>query len=91
MAEVEEPIRREPTRAEVFEKLAFSFCKVATVALLTGRWCLPVASGLCAAFFLAAHASGKRDTRCLLRSPLLAAVVYGVVCALSIWWNLRPA
>lgn len=77
------------TRAEVFEGLGFSFCKVATVALLTGRWCLPVASGLCAGFFLLAHLGGKRDTRCLLRHPLLAALVYGAVCAGSIWWNLR--
>ena len=71
------------------ERLAFSFCKVATVALVCGRWTLPVASGLCAGLFLAAYASGKRDTRCLLRSPLLAAAVYGAVCAGSVWWNLR--
>ena len=79
-----------PTRGEAYERLAFSFCKVATVALLTGRWCLPVASGLCAGLFLMAWASGKRDTRCLLRSPLLAAAVYGAVCVASVWWNLRP-
>ncbi len=79
----------ERTRGEIFESIAFSFCKVATVALICGRWTLPVASGLCAAFFLAGWFGGKRDTRCLLRSPLLAAAVYGVVCAGSVWWNLR--
>ena len=80
----------ERTRGEVFEGLAFQFCKVATVALLTGRWCLPVASGLGAGFFLAAHLGGRRDTRCFLRSPLLAAVALAVVFAGSVWWNLRP-
>ena len=79
----------ERTRAEAFESLGFGFCKVATVALLTGRWCLPVASGLCAAFFLLAHLGGKRDTRCRLRSSLLAALVYGLVCVGAVWWNVR--
>ena len=84
MAELGERIR-----AETFENLGFSFCRIATVALLTGRWCLPIASGLCALFFLLAHLGGKRDTRCLLRHPILAAAVYGVVCAGAVWWNLR--
>ena len=79
----------ERTRGEVFEGLAFQFCKVATVALLTGRWCLPVASGLGAGLFLAAHLSGKRDTRCVLRSPLLASAVLALVGAGAVWWNLR--
>lgn len=79
----------ERTKGEIFEGLAFQFCKVATVALLTGRWCLPVASGIGAALFLAAHLNGKRDTRCFLRSPLLAAATLALVCAGGIWWNLR--
>jgi hypothetical protein len=79
----------ERTRGEVFEGIAFQFCKVATVALIAGRWTLPVASGLCAVFFVAAHLNGKRDTRCFLRSPLLAAAIFTHVCATSVWWNLR--
>lgn len=78
----------ERTRGEVFEGIAFQFCKVATVAMIAGRWTLPIASGLCAAFFVAARVNGKRDTRCLLRSPLLAATVFALVCAGSVWWNL---
>ena len=78
----------ERTRGEVFEGIAFQFCKVATVALLAGRWTLPVASGLCAVFFVAARLNGKRGTRCFLRSPLLAAAVFTLVCAASVWWNL---
>ena len=79
----------ERTRGELFEGIAFQFCKVATVALLAGRWTLPFASGLCAVFFAAAYVNGKRDTRCFLRSPLLAATVFAIVCAGSLWLILR--
>jgi hypothetical protein len=79
----------ERTRGEVLEGIAFQFCKVATVALIAGRWTLPVASGLCAVFFVAAHVNGKRDTRCFLRSPLLAASVFAFMCAGSLWIILR--
>lgn len=77
------------TRGETFEGIAFQFCKVATVALLAGRWVLPVASGLCSAFYVLAFLSGKRDTRCVLRHPILISSLYGGVCAASIWWMLR--
>lgn len=79
----------ERTRGEIFEGIGFQFCKVATVALICGSWTLPIASGLCAAFFLAGWVGGKRNTRCVLRSPLLAAAFYGIVCAVSVWWKLR--
>ncbi len=77
----------ERTRGEVFEGIAFQFCKVATVVLLTGRWALPISAGLCTIFFLLAQVNGKRDTRCFLRSPLLAATVFALICAGSIWWQ----
>jgi len=77
------------TRGEVFEGIAFQFCKVATVALVAGRFVLPVAAGLCSVFFLLAYFSGKRDTRCILKHPLLIALLYGGVAVASIWWILR--
>ncbi|HWD41903.1 MAG TPA: hypothetical protein VG944_23890 [Fimbriimonas sp.] len=77
------------SRGEIFEGIAFQFCKVATVALIAGRFVLPVASGLCALFFLMAHANGKRDTRCILKYPLLIAAFYGIVCAGSLYWIIR--
>lgn len=89
MAGIEEVGKREPTRGEVFEGIAFQFCKVATVALLAGRWALPVSAGLGSVFFLLAHFSGKRDTRCFLRYPVLAGVILLVICAGSVWWNIR--
>ncbi|RYG37114.1 hypothetical protein EON81_07680 [bacterium] len=79
----------ERSRGEIFEGIAFQFCKVATVALIAGRWTLPVASILCAVFFVSAYFNGKRDTRCILRHPLLAAAIFAGVGAGSIWWNLR--
>ena len=72
------------TRGEVYEGIAFQFCKVATVSLLAGRFVLPVASGLCAAFYIAAFVKGKRDTRCVLRYPLLISAFWGIICIVSL-------
>ncbi len=74
-----------PTRGDKLEGIAFQFCKVATVALIAGKYVLPVASGLCSAFYIAALASGKKDTRCFLREPLLLIALWGAVCAVSIY------
>lgn len=73
------------SRGEVLEGIAFQFCKVATVAVLAGRYVLPVASGLCALFFVWAWLSGKKDTRCVGKHPLLIATFWLLVCTGSVW------
>ncbi len=78
------------SRGEIVEGVAFQFCKVATVAFILGRWTLPVASGLAAILYLWAHLSGKKDTRCLLRYPLLIAAFWGLVSIAAFWLTLRP-
>ena len=75
------------SRGEIFEGIAFQFCKVATVALLAGRFVLPVSSALCAGFFVAAYLSGKRDTRCWFKHPLLAAGFFALICGGWFWFN----
>lgn len=72
------------TRGELYEGVAFQFCKVATVALLAGRFALPLASGLCAVFYVLAIRNGKRDTRCWLKRPPLIAGFWGCVCVISL-------
>ena len=74
----------ERTRGEVYEGVAFQFCKVATVALLAGRYVLPVAASLCAILYVAAYVKGKRDTRCVLRYPLLISAFWGVIAIISV-------
>lgn len=74
----------EPSSGEKLEKIAFQFCKIATVAFLCGRFTLPVAATMASALYLAAHIQGKRDTRCILRYPLLIAGFWGVV-AIATW------
>jgi len=78
------------SRGEVIEGVAFQFCKVATVAFILGRWTLPVASGLAAGLYLWAFFSGKKDTRCVLRYPLVIAAFWAVVSAASVWMMLHP-
>jgi len=77
------------TRGEIYEGIAFQLCKVATVAILAGRFVIPVASGLCALFYVLAYVNGKRDTRCILKYPLLIAAFYLLVAIVSLVWILR--
>ena len=76
-------------RGEKFEGLAFTFCKAATIILLTQRFALPVASGAAALFYVLAVVNGKGDTRCVLRVPLLIAAFWGAVCAVSTYLTVR--
>jgi len=48
---------------QVYEGIAFTFCKCATAALLCGRFVLPVAAFLSAGFFILAYIKGERGTR----------------------------
>ena len=78
------------SKGEIYEGIAFQFCKVATVTLLAGRFALPAASGLCAIFYVMAVAKGKNDTRCILKHPLLIAGLWGTVCVVSTALLLNP-
>jgi hypothetical protein len=84
----EEP--RPKTRGEVYEGIAFTFCKAATIILLTNKFALPVAAGLAAVFYILAEVHGKSDTRCILRSPILIATFWGAVALVSLFAILRP-
>ena len=72
-------MKTEPTVGERYEKVAFQFCKIATVALICGRFTLPVAATLTTALYITAFVQGKRDTLCILRYPLLIAAFWGFV------------
>jgi hypothetical protein len=78
----------EPKRSsgEKIEKIAFQFCKIATVALILGRFTLAVASTLAAVLFLSAWLKGKKDTRCWARYPLLLSAFWSIVAIIS--WTL---
>lgn len=76
------------TRGQVFEGLAFTFCKAATIIALTGKFALPAAAGAAAVFFLLADINGQKETRCFLMKPRLIAALWGVVAVVSLWWKL---
>lgn len=75
------------SRGEAFEKLAFTLCKIATFALFTGRFALPLAALGAATFFVLAHFNGKRDSRCLFKHPLLIAAFWLGITAVWAWVN----
>lgn len=74
----------EETRQERFGRLAFAYCKIATVSLICGRFALPVAGTLSALLFIAGWVGGKKDTKCYLRYPLGAAAFWLVI--VGIWF-----
>ena len=78
-------------RGAAFEKLAFTFCKIATFALLTGRFALPLAALGAALFFALAHFNGQRDTRCIGKHPLLIAAFWTAIAVGWAWLNYGRA
>lgn len=78
------------TKGEIYEGIAFTFCKAATIILLTQKFALPVAAGAAAVFYILAHLNGKTDTRCILKMPLLIAAFWGTISLVSLYAILRP-
>lgn len=73
------------SRGDRLEKIAFAYCRIATVALLCGRFALPVAAVLSAGLYAAAWLNGKRDTKCWLGDPRLPLALWTLVAALWIY------
>jgi hypothetical protein len=76
---------------EKFGRLAFAYCKIATVSLILGRFALPVACALSAGFFIAGWIKGKTDTKCVLKYPLPIAALWLTVLALWLALEFAPA
>lgn len=77
------------SRGEIFEGVAFSLCKAATLILLTRDFALPVAAGGAAIFYILADLNGKKDTRCLLMKPKVIALFWGLVALGALWWKYK--
>ena len=81
---------KEKTQGEKFESLAFTFCKAATIILLTQKFALPVASGAAAMFYALAFVSGKTDTKCWFLFPPAIAGFWSIVCIISTYLAFNP-
>ena len=81
---------QQTSAAEKLDSLAFQFCKIATVALIAGKYTLIVAAGLSSVLFVWAYAKGKRESKCFLRFPLLIAGIWALVVAWSAVVLWRP-
>ena len=84
------PEPRQKTPGERYEALAFTFCKTATLVLLTQKFALPVSAGLAAVFYILAQVHGKQDTRCILKHPVLIAAFWGSIAVCSLILQLWP-
>lgn len=78
------------TKAETYEGIAFTFCKAALLILILGKFALPVVAGAATVFYLLAFRHGQKESRCVLKFPLLIAAVWGIVAAISGYEILKP-
>jgi hypothetical protein len=80
-------------RGEEYEKLAFNFCKAATIMLLAAplrQFALPVVTTIAASLYLLAYFNGQRGTRCILGKPLVVAGFWGAVSLAAWFLTLQP-
>ena len=76
-------------KGESAEKLAFNFCKAATLMLLTiplGKFALPFVAGAASILFFLAYFRGNKSTRCILQKPLYVGAFWAMVAALSLFF-----
>ena len=71
------PAPRTKSQGEVYEGIAFTFCKAATIILFTGPLALPIAAGAATVFYVLAHRHGQTSSRCILQKPLVIAAFWG--------------
>ena len=87
------PDPQSPSTAKTVEGIAFTFCKAGTIMLLAlplRKFALPSVAGLTATLFIIAAVLGQKESRCVLRKPLIIAAFWGAVCAASLYLTLRP-
>ena len=81
------------SKGEDYEKLAFNFCKAATIMLLAAplrQFALPVVTSITASLYVLAYLKGQRGTRCILGQTLVVAGFWGVVSLVAWFLALRP-
>jgi len=71
------------TKAQTYEGIAFTFCKAGLLILILGKFVLPVVSAAAAVFYVLAYRQGQKESRCLLKFPLLIAAVWTFVAVIS--------
>jgi len=82
------------TRAQKYERLAFTFCKMGTVGLMA--WLLTpsifvlIVASIAILLYGRALMLGIRRSKCILRKPLLIMGFWSAVIAVDVmllWWN----
>lgn len=81
-----------PDSGESAEKLAFNFCKAATLMLITiplGKFALPFVAATASILFLVAHFRGASSTRCILNKPLYVSAFWAIIAVATLWLAAR--
>ena len=88
--------RRELSKPEKYERLAFTFCRLGTTGLIAWAVSPPIFVLIVAVAAIVLYARsitlGVSWSKCLLRRPTLIIAFWAIVAALDVWWLLagRP-
>lgn len=84
------------TRAQKYERLAFTFCKMGTTGLIAWLLTPPIFVLIVASVAILLYGRalmlGIRRSKCILRKPLLIMGFWSAVIAADVmllWWNAR--
>lgn len=77
------------SRGDIYEGIAFTFCKAATASLfitllLSQRFVVPALLLLTVTYYALTWYNGRKVSRCLMRFPWLIISVYGTLGLLSL-------
>jgi hypothetical protein len=81
-----------PTRAEKYERLAFTFCRMGTIGLIAWLLTPPVfvlvVAVIAIGLYVRSISLGATWTKCLLRKPSLVVAFWAAIAAADAYWLL---
>jgi len=72
-----------------WESLAFQFCKIATFALVFQKYTFFVATVLAGLTYWYVFFRGVKDTRCVLKKPLIVAIFWSILAPVAAYFAFR--
>jgi hypothetical protein len=82
--------RRSLSRAEKYERLAFTFCRMGTIGLIawlvTPAWFVLAVALVAIVLYARSITLGVSWTKCFLRRPTLIIGFWAVVAVLDLYW-----
>jgi hypothetical protein len=86
--------RQQRSKGDMYEGVAFTFCKAATLALLFqllagSKYILPAVALGTALLYVLTVLNGRYTTRCILGPPWVIITFWSVVAGAALWFGVR--